>query len=199
MCGLEAGKKVLVNHITFSPNSDRYVMLFRSFPELVDGKMDWKTSLIAGDRAGNLHVVLPAGMFSHYYWKNDEELLIYCAVEGKKGMYLVNVQTGAWHRYDDPFFEGKGNRDIHCSFSPDGNYIIGDGYDFGGYRSLQGYSMRTGVARELLKARTMPPVCTDVRCDLHAQFVWGGKYISYDTTENGKREIALIPCDILNF
>ena len=91
------------------------------------------------------------------------------------------------------------NGDIHCNLSPDGNYIIGDGYDFGGYRSLQGYSMKTGVARELLKAKTMPPACTDIRCDLHAQFVWGGKYISYDTTENGKREIALIPTDILDF
>jgi hypothetical protein len=199
MCGLEVGKKVLVNHITFSPNSDRYVMLFRSFPEPVNGKMEWKTSLITGDRAGNLHVVLPAGMFSHYDWKNDEELLIYCAVEGKKGMYLVNVQTGAWHRYDDPFFEGKGNRDIHCSLSPDGNYIIGDSYPLNDYRQLLAYSLKSGEMRVLAESYRPVDIRDDFRCDLHARFVWGGKAITFDTVHDHKREIVYLSADCLNF
>lgn len=199
MCGLEAGKKVLVNHITFAPNSDRYVMLFRSFPELINGKMNWKTSLIAGDRAGNLRVVLPAGMFSHYYWKNEEELLIYCEIEGKKGMYLVNVLTGAWHRYDDPFFDGAGNRDIHCSFSPDGNYIIGDSYRIDGYRQLMAYSLKTDTMRCLVKSYDPQLPIVDIRCDLHARFVWDGKYISFDTVHDHKRQIALLSADALDF
>jgi hypothetical protein len=61
------------------------------------------------------------------------------------------------------------------------------------------YSLRTGKSRELLRVRTNNPPVIDIRCDLHARFVWGGKYISFDTVHNDRREIALISADILNF
>ena len=198
--GLEEGKKVLINHITFSPNSDRYVMLFRSFPEPINGKLKWKTSLMVGDRAGNLHTVLPAGMFSHYYWKNDEELLIYCEIEGRYGMYLVNVLTGAWKRYDAPFFgDGSYVRDIHCSFSPDGNYIIGDSYPIDNYRQLLAYSLGSDTMRVLAESYSPLDIRGDFRCDLHARFAWGGSHITFDSVHNHKREIVCLASDCLNF
>ena len=43
------------------------------------------------------------------------------------------------------------------------------------------------------------PNNNDTRCDLHARFIDGGKYISFDTTMNGKRQIAVIPTTALNF
>ena len=64
---------------------------------------------------------------------------------------------------------------------------------------LTGYNLETGAYRQLLQSRTMPPPITDIRCDLHNLFAFDGKYISYDTTENGCRQIALVPIEILNF
>ena len=43
------------------------------------------------------------------------------------------------------------------------------------------------------------PTIIDVRCDLHARLVWGGEYISFDTTHNGRRDIAVLPSDGLDF
>ena len=195
--GFNDDDKVLVNHITFNTTSDRFVMLVRNFP--APGKW-WSTSMVIGDLEGNAHAVLLNTYVSHYFWVDGSHILAHCTVGTRKSsMFIIDVDSGEAVEYRLPYFSQVINGDIHCNLSPDGNFIIGDGYDFGGYRSLQGYSMKTGVARELLKAKTMPPACTDIRCDLHAQFVWGGKYISYDTTENGKREIALIPTDILDF
>jgi hypothetical protein len=62
------------------------------------------------------------------------------------------------------------------------------------------YSLRTGKSRELLRVKTETPNgIVDIRCDLHARFVWDGSHISFDTVHNGRREIALIPSDALDF
>jgi len=61
------------------------------------------------------------------------------------------------------------------------------------------YSLKTGKERVLLKAKTLKPTTGDSRCDLHDRFVWGGKAITFDTTHNDKREIALISPKALDF
>lgn len=198
IAGFAPKDKILVNHITFNTASDRFVMLVRNFPS--PGHRHWSTSMVIGDLHGNLHTLLTNTYVSHYHWKNAEELVAHCSVDGSKhSMYLINTTTGAWQELDMPYFHTASNGDIHCNFSPDGNYIIGDGYPIDGYRYLMAYSLRTGESRELLRAKTNKPPVIDIRCDLHARFVWGGRYISFDTLHNGKREIALISADVLNF
>ena len=198
IAGFTNGEKILINHITFNTDSTHYVMLVRSFP--VPGHRSWSTSMLIGDLQGNAYAVLRKTYVSHYHWKNAKEIVAHCTVEGeKKSMYLLNVETMAHTEYDMPYFHSASNGDIHCNFSPDGNYIIGDGYPTDGYRPLLAYSLRTGESRELLRAKTVNPPVIDIRCDLHARFVWGGRAISFDTVHNGRREIALISTDALDF
>lgn len=196
VAGFSPEQKVLVNHITFNKTSDRFVMLVRNFRQ--EGS-SWSTSLVLGDLDGSIKTVLPNTYVSHYDWKNDHQLLAHCTVRDEiKGMYLVDVDTCGWVEYDMPYFHEQGNPDIHCNYSPDQKYIIGDGYPKDGYRHLLAYRVDTGESRCLLQARTNK-IDTDLRCDLHARFIWGGKAISYDTTQNGKREIAVFSTDVLNF
>ncbi|MBQ7322253.1 MAG: hypothetical protein IJW99_09160 [Clostridia bacterium] len=192
-------QKILVNHITFNTTSDRYVMLVRNFKRPGE-KGGWLTSMVIGDLKGNMHTVLSKTMVSHYNWMDAENILVYCAVApDHKGVFRINTTTGEWEEYRMAYNDGKGNRDIHCNLSPDGSYFIGDGYPIEGYRALMAYSMKTGRSEQLFAARTDIPAIIDVRCDLHARFVWDGKYISFDTTHNGRREIAVLPSDVLNF
>lgn len=195
--GFTAEDKILINHITFNTASDRFVMLVRNFPKVQWG---WSTSVVIGDLDGNIHTVLPNTYFSHYTWVNATDLVAHCSVTAEKmGMYRINTDTGEWVEYDMPYFHGDKNRDIHCNISPDGNYIIGDGYPLDGYRYLMAYSLRTGESRELLRAKTVKPPLNDIRCDLHARYVFGGSHISFDTVQNGRREVALISADALDF
>ncbi len=195
--GFRPDQKILVNHITFNKTSDRFVMLVRNF---FDGKEAWKTSMVIGDLKGNVKTVLSNTYVSHYDWKNDHEILAHCSVTPEKmGMYLVDVDTGDWVEYDTAYFHEAGNPDIHCNYSPDKKYIIGDGYPRDGYRNLIAYQVDTGKSCCLLRALTNRPVTGDIRCDLHARFIWDGKAISYDTVQNGKREIAIFSADALNF
>lgn len=196
--GFSENQKILVNHITFNTASDKYVMLVRNF---YDGEDIWLTSLMVGDLKGNSKTVLKKTTVSHYFWISPDELLLFCEVPNKKMMlYVINVNTSEYQSYDSFFFDGTTKGDIHCSLSPDGEYIIGDGYPrTDEYRDIISINVKTGESKSILRARTVIPKNGDIRCDLHARFVFNGKYVSFDTTQNGRREIAVFPTEKIKF
>ncbi len=200
--GFAENEKILVNHITFSPDCDRYLMLVRKYDNGDKSRPWWNySSVLIGDRKGNFYPACKTTYFSHYYWVADDAFIAHCTVEGnKKSLYRISVTDGHFTEYAMPYFEGEGNRDIHCILSPNGTYIIGDGYPLDGYRHLVAYNLQTGESRDLFAAKSVAPPVQDIRCDLHARFVWGGEYISFDTTHNDRRQVALLPTkDVLNF
>lgn len=195
--GFQEDEKVLVNHITLCPNSDKYLMLVRAMRK--DGT-GWDTSMMVGDLSGGLKTVLYRTYVSHYYWLSEDEIAAHTTVDGDKtrGLYIVNAHTGETKAVES-FYFNEFYCDIHCSLSPDGKYIIGDGYPKGGYRQLLSIDRETGKSKIILAAKSPDPAHPDIRCDLHARFTFGGKFISFDTTaDDGKREIAVFPSKYLS-
>ena len=200
--------KILVNHITFNTDSTRYCMLLRNFPD-PGSKISWRTSLMVGDLQGNVNTILSKTYVSHYVWLDENHLIAHCGAEPtdeewrwipkNASMYCINMTNGSYQKWDMPYFHENHNPDIHCNITPGCDYVIGDGYPIDGYRCLMAYNMKTGTSRELFRCATSRPQNADTRCDLHARFIDGGKYISFDTTMNGKRQIATIPTTALNF
>ena len=176
--------KYVVNHITFNQISDRFLFLNRNFPSL---NKPWQTSLFTSDLEGHLHLILKDTMVSHYNWKNGNQILAYCRVNGIYGMYLIDdiTNTNNIERLDVPCFE----KDIHCVYSPDRRYIIGDGYEINHHRPLYIYDTVTGEYDTLLNSYTVTPDIVDIRCDLHARWNHKGDRLSYDSIHRGKREI----------
>lgn len=201
LCGYGPESKILINHITFNPASDRYVALVRDFPAPDKANGGWVTCIIIGDLHGNVWLIPSHGYASHYIWQDPRHLIIHssAACKEKKSMYRIHTEDGSFTELDMPYFHLGGNGDIHCNLSPDGKYVIGDGYPREGYRWIEALNLETGMTRTLLKSRTVRPVNTDVRCDLHNRFVFDGTCISYDTTENGCRQIALVDLAALSF
>jgi len=191
--GFTPDQKVLVNHINFGPDSDHYVALVRNFP--APGQpLSWSTTLILGDCQGNVTPVLRNTYVSHYCWAGPDSLIAHCTVEGeKKSLYRLELSLKEWVEYDMPYFHEPGLTDIHCNLYPDGTFLIGDGYPKDGYRPIQYYHIPTGTAKTLLYVRTDEPDSWDIRCDLHNRYVFDGAAISFDTTHNDCRQIALIP------
>lgn len=205
--GFSPEDKILVNHITFNTDSSRYCMLVRNFG---DPRTGWLTSLMVGDLNGNVRTILEKTYVSHYVWLDDDHLIAHCAAEptdeewnwspSNSSMFCIDMTDGSYEKWDMPYFRLlPGGGDIHCNIIPGSDYVIGDGYPVNGLRYLLAYNRKTGAWRVLLRAKTLPPANTDVRCDLHARFIDGGKYITYDTTENGKRQIAMIDTSALDF
>lgn len=178
--------KLLVNHINLNPKGDRFVFLLRNFFE--KGVM-WKTQLIASDLEGNMVPLTDYRFNSHYCWKNDTELLIVSDHQDEFGCWLFNTVTGEAELVDIP---NLNRRDIHCLYSPDCKYILGDAYPEEGYRNLMVYDCEKGTFTSILGSLSTADANWDIRADLHARFDRAGKQISFDATHNEKREICIV-------
>lgn len=181
--------KIVVNHITFNESSDCFVFLLRNFP---DGtQKEWGTTMITSDLLGNMHMVIKNKFVSHYCWKNEKEILAFCAPDGKAGLFLMDDKGSCFTELKSPYPEGPFGGDIHCIYSPDKRYILGDGYpDEEGYRPLFLYDTETEKIKRLLRSKSTLDANWDVRCDLHARFDRSGTKISFDSAHDGKRHIC---------
>ena len=179
--------KFVVNHITFNPKGDKFMLLLRNFYE--QGK-PWRTALIVSDLDGNMKLLYFGGC-SHYDWINNDELFIYLLGQDFWDLFTVNVVTGELERIKNHQLE---NVDTHCLFSKDKSVFIGDCYpDNDGYRTIYRYSYNTDKYDVLVKSYSPSPTVpagSDVRTDLHNRWNTKGDKISFDTIHHGKREIA---------
>jgi len=191
--GMEQAKFV-VNHITFNPSANRFLFLLRNFPDSRNG--EWSTTLITSDLEGNMYPLLRNTYVSHYCWKNDHQILAHCSPKKRKGLFLLDDCSDGFTELESPYF----GDDIHCIYSPDRSYVLGDGYAVHDpYRPLFLYSTKTGKTELLLKAETIVPKDINIRCDLHARWNRNGDKISFDTTDRGRREICELDVSGLNF
>ena len=182
--------KLLVNHITFNPSGTRFLFLLRNFP--APGQRGWKTMLITSDLDGNMRLITPFCVNSHYYWKNDDEILIVSSVKTEDStfaLWLLNDSTGEKTRLPEP----NPTYDIHCIYSPDRRYIIGDSYPSkdNPTRSLWLIDTEKGVMTEPVKVDTIIPPIVDIRCDLHVRWSPDGSFVTFDSTHTGKRTIVM--------
>ena len=184
-------EKLIVNHITFNESSNRFLFLLRNFPG--KGDKEWGTTLITSDLNGNMNMVMENKFFSHYAWKNSNQIVAFCTPKDKAGLYLINDISGEITQLKSPYPNGPFGGDIHCIYSPDKRYILGDGYsDTDGYRPLFLYDTHTGDIRMLLKSKSLMDANWDIRCDLHARFNRQGNKVSFDSVHSGTRQICEI-------
>lgn len=178
--------KLVINHITFNPSGNRFLFLLRNF--FTEGVM-WNTQLITSDLEGNMCLLSDYISNSHYHWKNDEQILIVTSHTGtvRDNLCLRDDFTGKTIMYNLPEL----HKDIHCLYSPNLRYVLGDGYpDEEKYRHLYLYDVEKHEIKLLLKAYSYPPSVTDIRCDLHARWNHKGHKVSFDSNHIGGRCIC---------
>lgn len=179
--------KIVVNHINFNPSGSRFVFLARSFPEA--GKTGWRTATLVAERDGSgLRSILPVGMASHYWWMDDDHLMIWGEAEEGRHLYRIDVGTGERETIDADYLTWDG----HCTTSPDNRWLLYDSYNIGGYRRFYLYNMETGKGMQLAEILELPVECHDNRCDLHGVWNRAGTACSIDATFEGFRGVYLV-------
>ncbi len=187
--------KLLVNHITFGPAGDRFLFLLRNFPE--PGQRGWKTQLLVSDLEGNMKKLTGFCVNSHYHWKNDREILIVSSLRPEDSAFalvLIDSESGEAVRLPEP----NPDYDIHCIYSPDRRWIVGDSYpggSRGATRSLWLIDTEKHVMTEPIRVDTVIPPVVDIRCDLHVRWSPSGKLLSFDSTHTGKRTSVLLTAE----
>lgn len=179
-------RKIMVNHITFNPSGTRFVALARYFP-LKGVDTGWKTLPITANIDGSGLRAMKNNyiMASHYFWKNDDVLMIYAEGESGNQLYEWNDRTGEEHAIDSSVFL----KDGHCSYSPDGKLVLYDSYpDKELEQQLFYYNLAEHQQTHFGKLYSYQQD-HDIRCDLHPRWSRGGDVISLDSNHEGSRHI----------
>ncbi|OPZ26597.1 MAG: hypothetical protein BWZ02_01953 [Lentisphaerae bacterium ADurb.BinA184] len=187
-----AGRKVLINHITFNPSASRYLFLLRTFPNPPGAA--WATFLLTADAAGGgLRHHPVQGAASHYHWRDDDGMLFWAWATAADGQQLVLISDRTDERrvLDRSFFRSDG----HCSYSGDRRWLLYDSYPDGStpdrLRALQVYSLDRGAGFTLgrFRSEALSAATVDLRCDLHPRWMPDGRSITFDSIHEGFRGV----------
>ena len=178
------GAEHKVNHIMISPSGERFMVLHRwfkhnvKFTRLVTMKIDGSDKYNLSDD----------NFVSHCCWKNDKQILSFLRKKDTGDhYYLMKDKT---QEYEMKWSEL--NTDGHCTYSPNGKYVITDTYP-NRKRMANVYLCKENYSSQKI-ARVFAPFKydNDVRCDLHPRWNHNNDKICIDSVHEGKKELYII-------
>ncbi|NMA08952.1 MAG: hypothetical protein GX929_07570 [Clostridiales bacterium] len=188
--------KYLVNHITINPDGTRFVALLRGKPDRLNAP--WRTYTITANVDGSEPYLLLDDTASHYNWRDPTHIMFYAKTyrDHVFGLYLFRDRTHEFEKLDP---KDEMPTDGHCSFSPDGKWILNDTYPQNGYRTMFLHEIATSRTIPLCALaapfnRRIPAVLPDpdLRTDLHPRWSPDGSQISFDSVHEGSRHVYRI-------
>jgi hypothetical protein len=138
-----------------------------------------------------LTCLLDTGFISHYDWRDDDTILVWAKrPEGAPGFLLLSHTAPALRVFGEAVLREDG----HCSFSPDGRWVLNDTYpDEHEMRTLM--LVRASDARRIDIARLHSPKSRwwgEIRCDLHPRWSRDGRQVCVDSVHEGTRQMYVL-------
>lgn len=179
------GAEHKVNHLMISPNCKRFMVLHRWFQ---NGRKHTRLVTVNIDKT-EMYNLSDDVFVSHCYWKNDEEILSFLRKkETGNHYYLMKDQTQEYKMYWPEL-----NTDGHCSYSPDGKYIITDTYP--NRKRIAAVYLCTeedNCSRRIARVSAPFRYDNDCRCDLHPRWNRKGDKVCIDSVHGGRRGLYVI-------
>ena len=185
----EEGSVHKVNHLMFSPNGKRFMVLYRWFC----GQRKYTRLVTCNVDGSNMYVLSDDDMVSHCYWKNDNEII---AFERKKefgpGYYLMKDKTQEWQH-----LWGQLSNDGHPSYSPiDKNLVVIDSYPnrarIADVKILRDNDPEGKDIKVIARVFAPFKYDNDTRCDLHPRWSRDGKKVCFDSIFEGHRGLYAV-------
>ena len=183
-----AGAEHKVNHLMIAPSGDRFMLLHRWF----SGGHKHTRLVTANTDGTGLFNLSDDGFASHCFWKNDREIIGFLNKEALGEHYYLMKDRSREFSLLWPALR----RDGHCSYSPDGEYVVTDCYP-NRARVATVYLCSEAQNRAGVLARVRSPLKYhgDCRCDLHPRFSRQGGQIAIDSVHEGRRGLYVVPVD----
>jgi len=183
---MEKGKHWF-NHLLFNQDGSRFIFLHRWHKET--GKGWYTRGFTARPDGSDIFCFGGHGMVSHFIWRDPEHILAWSTEPEGNFFHLYEDQT------ENVETVGRGvlKADGHCTYSPDGQWIITDTYpDSERMQNLMLYRPKDGKLVDLGRFYQEQPGDIQLRCDLHPRWSRDGRYVCIDSKHTGQRQMYLL-------
>jgi hypothetical protein len=176
------------NHLLFNHDGTRFIFLHRW--QRRDGRGFYTRMFTANPDGTEIYCVADHEMVSHFDWKNPRQILAWARQRdvGDR-FFLFTDKTGE----REIVGEGVLTCDGHCSYSPDGRWVLTDTYpDRESRRTLILYRWEDGLRVDIGRFYSPPELRGEIRCDLHPRWSRDGRMVCIDSAHEGHRGLYVL-------
>jgi len=177
-----------VNHLQISRTGRRVAFLHRW---RTASAQSWRTRLYTVNPDGSdLRLLAREGMVSHYDWRGDSHILAWSRHNGENHYHLYRDREGTVEVIGADVLD----RDGHCSYSPDGRWVLTDCYPdpAKSIRTVILYEPATNRRIDIGHFYSPPELTGEIRCDLHPRWNRDGTKVCLDSAHEGTRQIYVV-------
>jgi len=176
------------NHLQFCTDDSRFVFLHRWRRR---GEKAWLTRMFTARPDGSeVYCLNDHEMTSHFDWRDANHMLAWATRHGRGDHYYVFADQA---REVEVMGAEVLTTDGHCSYSPDGRWVLTDTYpDAEHRRQLLLCRPEDGLRVDLARFYAPPELEGEIRCDLHPRWNRDGTQVSLDSAHEGTRQVYVV-------
>ncbi|MBI3923896.1 MAG: hypothetical protein HY318_20910 [Armatimonadetes bacterium] len=175
------------NHLLVNQDNSRFIFLHR----WTKPQGGWFTRLFTAKPDGSdIVLVNREEMTSHFDYRRPREILAWAnQFDAGQHYYVFDDETGERQILGAEVFQTDG----HCSYSPDGQWILTDTYpDREHCRTLILYNAARNERIDVGRFYSPPELTGEFRCDLHPRWSRDGRRVCFDSLHEGSRQMYVM-------
>ncbi|MGQ9730058.1 MAG: hypothetical protein ACUVX8_02175 [Candidatus Zipacnadales bacterium] len=174
------------NHLQFNQDGSRFIFLHRW-----KNPRGWYTRLFtAAPDGSDIYCLNDHEMTSHFDWRSPTQVLAWARRHDTGDHYYLFTDQS---ERIEMLGEGILTSDGHCSYSPDGRWILTDTYPNKEHlRTLLLYRPEDERRVDIGHFYAPPELAGEIRCDLHPRWNRDGTQVCFDSAHEGERQMYII-------
>lgn len=175
-------KLARLNHVSISPTGEKFVFLFRYYNKSILYHYLFEYTLMSN----HLKVLVNNEMISHYYWKNDIEVIFWGNINGIGDYYIINTNTSKIDCVNTSLNDG------HPTILDEGRFITDAYPDILGYRNLYLIDFKNSQPKLLFSSFEPAEFQMQSRCDLHPNCSNKYNMVNFDSITDNRRILKIL-------